>query len=123
MAEGFLNQYIKGEYAVFSAGIETHGLNQMAVKAMKEVEIDISHHRSNHVDEFAHVVFDYVITVCDHARENCPYFLAKKSNLHHNFPDPALAKGTHGERMNAFRSCRNEIDAYCKNFSEEINKN
>lgn len=103
---------------MWSAGIETHGVNPKAITVMKEDGIDISHHTSNHVDEYANQKFDYVITVCDNAKENCPYFPATVKNLHHNFPDPAKAKGSEGEIMNEFRRVRNMIKAYSRKFIE-----
>ena len=122
MAEGYFNHFLNDEHKVYSAGIEVHGLNPKAVLVMKESELDISHQTSNNVSEFEHITFDYVLTVCDHAKENCPFFPAQVSNLHHNFPDPAKAEGTDEEIMNAFRSCRDEIKAYCENLSTIINR-
>ncbi len=83
---------------------------------MKEDGIDISKHTSNNVNEYTTMEFDYVITVCDNAKENCPYFPAKIKMFHHNFPDPAKAKGTEQEIMLSFRSVREMIKEYAKNF-------
>ncbi|HLT32878.1 MAG TPA: arsenate reductase ArsC, partial [Aquaticitalea sp.] len=77
MAHGYLNQMTQGRAKIYSAGIETHGLNRGAVSIMKEDGIDISHHTSNHVDEYSNVDFDFIITVCDHANENCPFIPSK----------------------------------------------
>lgn len=120
MAHGYLNYFLNSKNAnIYSAGIETHGLNPGAVSIMKEDGIDISNHTSNHVDEYRDVEFDYVITVCDHAKERCPIFPSKAKRFHYNFPDPAKAKGTDEEILLAFRNVRNEIKAYCFKFVEE----
>jgi arsenate reductase len=118
LAEGYL-RYFVGDWAnVYSAGVETHGVNPRAIAIMLEDGIDISAHTSNHVDEYRHVSFDYVLTVCDHAREVCPYFPTQAVKLHHNFTDPAKATGTEEEIMASFRRVREEVKAYCKEFSE-----
>ncbi|MGC3947357.1 MAG: arsenate reductase ArsC [Chryseolinea sp.] len=116
MAEGYLRHYANDRAAIKSAGIETHGVNPKAISIMKEDGIDISHHTSNNVDEYASIDFDFVITVCDHANERCPVFPAKAVKLHHNFPDPAKATGNQQEILEAFRTTRNMIKEYCKNF-------
>lgn len=117
MAHGYLNEFAKQLANIYSAGIETHGLNPSAVAIMKEDQIDISNHTSNHVDEYAEVDFDYIITVCDHANENCPFIPSKNAHrLHHNFFDPSKVKGTEEEKHSAFLKARNEIKAYVKNF-------
>lgn len=119
IAHGFMQHYAGDRATVYSAGVETHGVNPRAVAVMKEAGIDISHHTSNHVDEYADVPFDYVITVCDHAKERCPVFPSRAKQFHHNFKDPAKATGTEEEIMNEFRRVRDEIDAYCKAFVQE----
>tara|TARA_R110002049_G_scaffold223368_2_gene395026 strand:+ start:7461 stop:7838 length:378 start_codon:yes stop_codon:yes gene_type:complete len=123
MAHGYLNHFLDNrEVNVYSAGIETHGINPGAAKIMKEDGVDISHHTSNHVDEYAHVDFDYIITVCDHANENCPYIPSKNAKrLHHNFYDPSKLVGTDEEKHAAFLKAREEIKAYFKNFVEIYN--
>src|SRR5687768_14810673 len=103
MAHGYLNYFGDHELEVYSAGIETHGLNPRAVAVMKEDGIDISHPTSNNISEYAGLEFDFVLTVCDNAREHCPYFPAKVKVFHQNFPDPAKAGGTQEEVMNEFR--------------------
>jgi arsenate reductase len=86
---------------------------------MKEDGINISKHTSNHVDEYAHINFDYIITVCDHANENCPYIPSKNAmRLHHNFFDPSKVVGTEEVKHSAFLKARNEIKVYFKNFVE-----
>lgn len=117
MAQGYLNHLSKGDTMVYSAGIETHGLNPGAVAIMKEDGIDISTHTSNHVDEYQDIQWDYIITVCDHANENCPFIPAPKAKrLHHNFFDPSKVEGSEEEKHAAFEKARNEIKAYCTNF-------
>lgn len=118
MAEGYLRHFANGKAEAFSAGIETHGVNPRAIATMKEDGIDISKHTSNNVNEYANMEFDYVITVCDNAKENCPYFPARVKMFHQNFPDPAKAKGTEAEIMNEFRKVREIIKEYTKKFVE-----
>lgn len=116
IAHGYLEFYTHGIANIYSAGIETHGVNPRAVSIMKEDGIDISKHTSNHVDEYKNIHFDYVITVCDNANEKCPVFPSSAKKFHHNFPDPAKATGTEEEIMNEFRKVRDMIKEYCKNF-------
>ena len=118
MAHGYLNQFTNGKADVYSAGIETHGVNPRAIQVMKADGIDISHHTSNNVNEYSAIDFDYVITVCDHAKENCPYFPATVRAFHYNFPDPAKAEGTDEEIMRQFETTRDLIKLYCKKFTE-----
>lgn len=119
MAEGYLNFFAKNKAEVYSAGIETHGVNSKAIQVMKEDGIDISHHTSNNIDEYRNIDFDIIITVCDNAKENCPFLLSKAKKFHHNFPDPAKASGTEEDIMNAFRHVRDMIKTYCKDFIVE----
>ena len=121
MAHGYLNHFLDNRSVkVYSAGIETHGLNPGAVMIMKEDGIDITSHTSNHVDEYADVDFNYIITVCDHANENCPFIPSKNAKrLHHNFFDPSKVSGTESEKYEAFLKARNEIKDYCNAFAEE----
>lgn len=123
MAHGYLNTLQKGKAKIYSAGIETHGLNPGAVAIMKEDGRDISEHTSNNVDEYEGVSRDYIITVCDHARENCPYIPSKEAKrIHHNFFDPSKVIGTDKEKHLAFLKARNEIKDFCKQFIEtELN--
>lgn len=120
MAHGYLKQFTKDKVTIYSAGIETHGLNSDAVAIMKEDDIDISHHVSNHIEEYANVDFNYIITVCDHAKEDCPYIPSKSAiRLHHNFFDPSKVNGTEEEKHAAFLKVRNEIKDFCKVFVRE----
>jgi arsenate reductase len=116
LAEGYLRHFAGEKANIYSAGIETHGVNPMAVRVMAEDHIDISHHTSNNVNEYADVEFDYLITVCDHANEVCPYFPGNVDRFHYNFPDPAKATGSEREVMDEFRRVRDLIKVYCLNF-------
>jgi arsenate reductase len=120
MAEGYLRHFVQGRAEVFSAGIEAHGVNPKAVAVMKEDGVDISKHTSNRVDEYNGIDFDYVITVCDNARENCPYFPAMVKMFHHDFPDPAKATGSEESILNSFRKTRDLIKAYSQRLVTEI---
>ena len=116
IAEGYL-QYFAGEKAkVYSAGVETHGVNPRAIQIMAEDHIDISKHTSNNVEEYVDIPFDYVITVCDNAKERCPYFPTNAQKFHYNFPDPAKATGTEEEVREEFRRVRDLIKVYSKSF-------
>ncbi len=119
VAEGYLRHFAGARAMICSAGIETHGVNPKAVQVMAEDGIDISKHTSNNVDEYTGIDFDYVITVCDNAKENCPYFPTKAKMFHQNFPDPAKATGSPEEVMNEFRRVRDLIKAYSKGFIDE----
>ncbi len=120
MAHGYLESYQKDLAKIYSAGIETHGLNPGAVAIMKEDGIDITHHTSNHVDEYEGIPWDYIITVCDHAKENCPFIPADKAErIHHNFFDPSKVEGTEAVKHTAFLKARNEIKEFCETFIKE----
>ncbi|TDN36687.1 arsenate reductase ArsC [Hymenobacter sp. UV11] len=114
LLHGYLQQLLGDRAAVYSAGVEVHGVNPKAVQVMAEDGIDISQHTSNHVDEYAAVPFAYVLTVCDHAQEVCPVFPAAAQKLHHNFPDPAKATGTPAEVLDQFRAVRDQVKAYAQ---------
>ena len=119
MAEGYLRYYAEGKAEIYSAGIETHGVNPKAITMMKEDGIDISQHTSNHVDAYKNIHFDFVITVCDNAKENCPYFPSTAKKFHRDFPDPSKLNGTEEEIRMAFRKTRNMIKEYCERFVKE----
>jgi arsenate reductase len=119
IAHGYLSYLGKDKVDVYSAGIEAHGVNPRAIAIMKEDGIDIAQHTSNTVDEYARMSFDYVITVCDNAKEQCPYFPAQVEMFHHDFPDPAKAQGTEHEIEKTFRDVRNMIRDYCAKFIYE----
>jgi arsenate reductase len=116
IAHGFLASMTAGKANVYSAGVETHGVNPKAIATMKEIGIDISDHTSNNITEYFGVDFDYVITVCDNAKERCPYFPTKAVKLHYKFPDPAKAIGTEEEINEQFRIVRSLIKDYCEKF-------
>jgi len=116
IAEGYLRHFINEKAAIYSAGIETHGVNPRAIATMKEDGLDISKHTSNNIDQYNEIDFDFVITVCDNAKERCPFFLTKAKKFHYNFPDPAKAKGTEQEILQHFRSVRQLIKEYCQQF-------
>lgn len=118
IAEGYLRHFAAGRAEVYSAGIETHGVNPKAVATMKADGIDISNHTSNNIDEYRDIEFDYVITVCDHAKEVCPFFPSGAEKFHYNFPDPAKAKGTEAEVTAQFDSVRDMIKQYSQQFIE-----
>ena len=116
IAEGYLKFYAGSNAEVFSAGVETHGVNPRAIATMLEDGIDISKHTSNNIDEYRNIDFDFVITVCDNAKERCPFFPTNAKKFHYNFPDPAKAKGTEEEIWHQFRTVRQMIKDYCENF-------
>ncbi len=119
MAHGYLKQFAGDRAEIYSAGVETHGLNPKAVHFMKEDGIDISGHTSNLVDEYAGITFDYIITVCDSAKERCPVFPSTARKFHQDFPDPSKVSGTEEEIAAAFRRTREMIKVYCKEFSDK----
>ena len=116
IAEGYLRYFAKNKATVYSAGVETHGVNPKAIETMKEDGIDISMHTSNNIEEYNTIDFDYIITVCDNAKERCPYFPSNAKQFHHNFSDPAKATGTDEEIKRTFRQTRQEIKTYCQQF-------
>lgn len=119
IAEGYLKHFAAGKAEIYSAGVETHGVNPRAVATMKEDGIDISMHTSNNMNEYKDIPFDFVITVCDNAKERCPFFPSSAQKFHHNFPDPAKATGTEEEIMAQFRAVREQVKAYSKDFIQQ----
>lgn len=117
MAEGLLRHDYADAFEVESAGSHATRVRPEAIAVMKEIGIDISGHYSKAVDEFANDRFDYVLTVCDNAKESCPIYLGHGKRVHRNFEDPAVAGGSEEERRNAFRCVRDEIRAYLKDFA------
>lgn len=113
MAEGLLRDRFGDRFEVFSAGTEKTHVRPQAIAAMEERGIDLSDHESQTIEEVTEGrTFDYVITVCDSAREACPYLRARKANLHHSFEDPSAASGSEEERLAVFRRVRDEIDEW-----------
>jgi arsenate reductase (thioredoxin) len=119
IAEGYLKYFAGNKAEIYSAGVETHGVNPRAIASMKEDGIDISQHTSNNVDEYRDINFDFVITVCDNAKERCPFFSSNAIKFHYNFPDPAKAIATEEKVLEEFRTVREMIKSYCKEFVEE----
>ena len=120
IAQGYLQQLMGSRAAVFSAGIETHGVNPRAIATMQADGIDISHHTSNNIEEYKEITFDYVITVCDHANEKCPVFVSKAVKVHQNFPDPAKFLGDEQMIMNEFARVRDQIKEFCTTFCNSL---
>ncbi|MGI9056822.1 MAG: arsenate reductase ArsC [Pyrinomonadaceae bacterium] len=112
MAEGLLKHICGNKFDIFSAGTKPTSVRPEAIKALAELEIDISDNRSKSVDEFAQREINYVLTVCDNANENCPYFPAKTKVIHRSFVDPAEVVGDEETRLSAFRKVRDEIREY-----------
>jgi arsenate reductase len=124
MAEGWARKYWGNEFNVYSAGTKKHGMNERAMKVMKEAGVDISAHFSKTVDELSKVTFDYVVTVCDHAHENCPYFPGVKI-IHVGFQDPpALTKEMKDEEeiLAVYRRVRDEIESFIKDMKKTLEK-
>ncbi len=119
IAHGYLAYMTNGKANVYSAGVETHGVNPKAIEIMKEDGINISAHTSNNITEYFGVDFDYVITVCDNAKERCPYFPTKALKFHYNFPDTAKATGSEEDIRKEFRLVREMIKKYCEAFVDE----
>lgn len=119
MAEGLLRCEAGTSWEVYSAGTNPTRVRTEAVDVMREAGIDISGHRSKSVDEFAGKDFDYVITVCDNARENCPVFPAGAHRIHWSIKDPASIEGTEEERLDAFRRARDELRDRLRHFARE----
>lgn len=123
MAEGWARHLKRDVIESYSAGIETHGLNPHAVKVMAEAGVDISGHRSKHLDELKDVSFDYVVTVCGHAHESCPMFPGKTKVVHVGFDDPpALAKeaDSEDEAIACYRRVRDEIKAFVQELPASL---
>jgi len=123
MAEGWARQLKADKIEAYSAGIETHGLNPNAVKVMAEADVDITSQKSQHVDEFKHVQFDYVITVCDNAAESCPVFSGDAKVIHQPFDDPprlAREAASEEEGLAHYRRVRDEIRDYVASLPENL---
>lgn len=123
MAEGWAKELKSDSLEAWSAGVEPHGMNARAVKVMAEAGVDISGHHSKHLDELKAVPFDYVVTVCDHARETCPLFPGKVKRLHVGFDDPPrLAKdaGSEEEALGHYRRVRDEIRHFIEHIEEQL---
>lgn len=119
MAEALLRHDAGNRFEVFSAGVNPTRVRPEAIAVMQELGIDLSAHRSKHVDEFAGQSFDYVLTVCDNARERCPIFAGQTVTIHHSFVDPADYNGSEEERVALFREVRDQIHEYLRTFPPE----
>jgi len=118
MAEGLLRHLSRDALEVHSAGTKPSAVNPLAIQAMAEIGIDISKHRSKHVSEFAEQKFDYVITVCDSAKESCPVSPGNPKQIHWSLTDPAAAEGTEEERLKVFCQIRDELIRHLRSFSD-----
>lgn len=115
MAEGLLRARYGDSYKAYSAGVQATEVRSGAIKVMKEINIDISHHRSKSIEEFQNTMFDVVVTVCDHANETCPFFPGKR-HLHKGFQDPSECTGDEEEILGCFRRVRDEIEEWVMAF-------
>jgi arsenate reductase (thioredoxin) len=119
MAEGLLRHDAGDRFEVASAGTSPTRVRPEAIAVMKELGVDISGHRSKSIDEFAGENFDYVLTVCDHAKEVCPVYPGHMNRLHHSFEDPVAVEGSEAQKLSAFRRVRDEIRSYLRDFSKK----
>lgn len=120
MAEGYLRKFGGDDFEVHSAGLEAHGLNPRAIQVMEEDGVDISGHESELLESYLRTEPAYIITVCDHAAEHCPFFPGEGKRIHRSFKDPAKATGSEKKIMDQFRAVRDEIREFAANFIEEL---
>lgn len=122
MAEGWAKTLKGDSLEAYSAGVETHGLNPVAVQVMQEAGVDISSHQSKHLNDLKHLTFDYVVTVCDSASESCPLFLSKTRIIHHSFDDPPrLSKELSDvESLTIYRRVRDEIRLFIESLPDNL---
>lgn len=120
MSEGWLRHFADGKIEVFSAGTRPSFVHPIAIQVMKEAGVDLSTHRSKSVNEFVGAEFDYVLTVCDNAREECPYLPGAHVKIHKPFDDPSFFEGNEHERLNEFRRVRDIIRDEMKGFAETL---
>jgi len=121
MAEGILRALYPERYEAYSAGVEPTEVNPYTVKAMDEIGIDISPHTAKNIKVFIDEIFDYVVTVCDQAKESCPFFPGKKV-IHKGFPDPSQLKGSEIEILEGFRETRDEIMTWIDGAFEDVDR-
>ena len=120
IAHGYLNFYCKGKANIYSAGIEVHGVNPIAIEVMKDDGINISSNSSNNVEEYMSINFDFILTVCNHADENCPFFPNINAvRIHKNFMDPSKFDLSEEESINKFILVRDQIKEFCLNFAND----
>ncbi|MCX7704897.1 MAG: arsenate reductase ArsC [bacterium] len=120
MAEGLVNHYGKGKIEAFSAGLNPSFVNPYAIEVMKEIGIDIAGQRSKGLEEFYGREFDYIITLCENAKQNCPFFPGRAKRLHWDIKDPAVATGSRQQILEEFRKCRDLIKDNIQKLLEEI---
>ena len=122
IAHGWLNYYTdSSKIQIYSAGIEAHGLNNMAVETMSEIGIDISHQKSNLISDYDEIQFDFIITVCDNAKERCPVFsYGEAIKIHRSFSDPALSTGTNEEQLNVYIDIRDQLKVFFQDFANQL---
>ena len=118
IAQGFFEKYAKDKLKVYSAGIEALGISPMAIQFMSDVDIDISNFTSNHINEYKDIKFDFIITLCDHARENCPWLPSDAKRFHRNFTDPSKIDGVNDKVIAAFEETRDAIEMYAREMVE-----
>jgi arsenate reductase len=116
MAEGLMRHFRGDEFEVFSAGVEPKGVHPQAIEAMQEIGVDISGQQSKHVNDLPIKEFDCIITLCDHAAQNCPVFPGTGKRMHQEFPDPAQVHGSEHEVLEAFRKVRDELKQFILAF-------
>ena len=119
MAEGLVSHFRREEFESFSAGIDPKGVHPMALKVMREIDIDITNQHSKHLDEIKNIEFDYVITLCDHAEQNCPLFFTKGKRIHKAFSDPAAVNGEDEDITASFRIVRDQLKEYILDFTDD----
>ena len=119
MAEGLMRHFRGDDYEAFSAGVDPKGVHPQAIVAMLEIGVDISGQKSKHVNDLPEKEFDCIITLCDHAAQNCPVFLGKGQRIHHGFSDPAAVQGTNQVVLEAFRKVRDELKQYILRFDTD----
>ena len=112
IAEGLMNRLLGDTYEAYSAGTEPSQVNPLAIKTMAEIGIDISRHHSKSIEKFIKHEFDYVVTICDHANEVCPFFPGGKNRIHKGFEDPAAFEGNEEEKLEVFRRVREQIKGW-----------
>lgn len=122
MAEGILRDLSRGTVDVSSAGTEPAGVHPLAARALRDMNIDVRRQRSKHVDEFAGQTFDFVVTLCDSARELCPVFPGDPERIHWSFPDPGAVAGTEEERLQAFKHTARELATRLRPFLSVVER-
>lgn len=120
MAEAYLKHFAAGKAVIYSAGVETHGLNPQAMLVLQEDGLQTTELYSKHVDDLKNIPFDYLISVCDRAKESCPLYFTTAKQIHQSFRDPSKYNGNEEDKMKLFYEVRNEIKQFCKAFVESL---